>query len=172
VEVRYPGALASQWVPRDPDLWKLESYKDFLVERRRLLAAAANRFLDELLNGSTTAPAVVDYSTDLTSVAALVPAVDDEVQALLEWLKSYGLPKPELDYEVCSPTGEVLTVVDLAWPDGVQEGYSQPVALVLQGDQNQNNILNQAGYRFFVSVEGLRAYLETLLGVGEETQAV
>jgi len=28
-------------------------------------------------------------------------------------LKPTGLPKPELDNEVCSPSGEVLTVVDL-----------------------------------------------------------
>ncbi|MEW6273930.1 MAG: DUF262 domain-containing protein [Bacillota bacterium] len=170
VEARYPGALASQWVPQDPDLWKLENYKDFLTERRRLLAVAANRFLDELLSGSATAPVAGDYSTDLALAVAPVPAVDDEVQTLLEWVKLNGLPKPELDFEVCNPTGEVLTVVDLAWPAGVQEGYSQPVALVLQGDRNQINLLNQAGYRFFVSVEDLRAYLETLLGVREETQ--
>lgn len=72
--------------------------------------------------------------------------------------------------EKCLRLVEDLTVVDLAWPAGVQEGYSQPVALVLQGDRNQINLLNQAGYRFFVSVEDLRAYLETLLDVREETK--
>ncbi|MGI6603669.1 MAG: hypothetical protein ACOX2S_01040 [bacterium] len=63
-------------------------------------------------------------------------------------------------------------MVDLAWPAGVQEGYSQPVALVLQADQDQINALNQAGYRFFTKVEGLRAYLETLLDGRIEAQAV
>lgn len=164
VEARYPGALASQWVPNNPDLWKVENYKDFLAERRILLAAAANRFLDELLNGSSTVPVPVDYPTGLALAASPSPALDEEVQALLEWVRLYGLPKPELDFEVCSPTGEVLTVVDLAWPTGVQEGYSQPVALALQGDQEQIKNLNRAGYRFFMSVEALRAYLETLLG--------
>jgi len=169
IEARYPGALASQWVPRDPELWKLANYKDFLAERRRLLAAAANRFLEELFNGSAAAPAVADYSTDLTSFAAPENSADEKLQALLDWLKPTGLPKPELDYEVCAPSGAVLTVVDLAWPNGVQEGYSQPVALVLPEDQEQNQILNQMGYRYFNSVEGLRLYLETLLDVGLET---
>ncbi len=164
IEARYPGALASQWVPLDRELWKPENYKDFLAERRRLLAAAANRFVDELLNSSPTAPAVVSYSTALEAAPAPVTAEDGEIRALLEWVQANGLPKPELDFEVCSPIGEVLTVVDLAWPAGVQEGYSQPVALVLQGDQHQINLLNQAGYRFFTNVADLRDYLGKLLG--------
>jgi hypothetical protein len=140
-----------------------------LAERRRLLAAAANRFLDELFRGSATAPVAVDYATDLPAAGARLSAeVDDEVQALLEWVQSYGLPKPELDFEVCSPTGEVLTVVDLAWPAGVQEGFSRPVALILPGDQNQINILNQAGYLIFTGVEDLKVYLEKFLDLRVE----
>ncbi len=42
VEARYPGALASQWVPQDPDLWKLENYKEFLAARRRPTASWEN----------------------------------------------------------------------------------------------------------------------------------
>jgi len=45
----------------------------------------------------------------------------EELQALLEWVKPTSLPKPELDYEVCGPSGEVMTVVDLAWTAGVQD---------------------------------------------------
>jgi len=44
---------------------------------------------------------------------------------------------------VCGPSGEVLTAVDLTWPNGVQEGYSRPVALVLPEDQEQNQVPNQ-----------------------------
>ncbi len=165
VEKRFPGALASQWVPLDRELWKLENYREFLAERRRLLAAVANRFMDELLNGSPAAPAAISYSTTLG--AASVPAVegDEEIRDLLDWLQANGLPRPELDFEVCSPTGEVLTVADLAWPAGVQEGYSQPVALVMQEDKDQVRILNQAGYRCFTGMDELRSYLERLAGV-------
>ena len=38
VEERYPGALASQFIPMDTQLWKLERHRDFLRARRELLA--------------------------------------------------------------------------------------------------------------------------------------
>lgn len=177
VEARYPGALASQWVPQDPDLWKLENYRQFLDARRHLLAQAANRFLEELYQGSAAAPVVRDYSTEPPAAvgdagAPLSAEMDDEVQALLEWVRAHGLPKPEQNYEVCRPTGEVLTVVELAWPAGVQEGFSPPVALIVPGDQEQINVLNQAGYLIFTNVADLRAYLETLLDLSVEAQVV
>ena len=53
VESQHPGALASQWVPTDPYLWKIENYLDFLAERRNLLAAETNRLMEGLLHGDT-----------------------------------------------------------------------------------------------------------------------
>ncbi|MGH8904306.1 MAG: hypothetical protein ACRDYA_22135 [Egibacteraceae bacterium] len=46
-----PGALESQWIPMNPDLWGVERYREFLAVRRALLADAANAFLDDLLHG-------------------------------------------------------------------------------------------------------------------------
>ena len=37
--------LEKQCVPTNRNLWHIDSYDDFLKERRRLLAVAANRFL-------------------------------------------------------------------------------------------------------------------------------
>jgi len=37
--------LRKQCIPHDSELWRVANYRDFLAERRRLLAAAANRFL-------------------------------------------------------------------------------------------------------------------------------
>jgi hypothetical protein len=34
VEEKFPGALANQFIPMEPDLWKLERYDDFLHTRR------------------------------------------------------------------------------------------------------------------------------------------
>ena len=36
VEATHPGALASQWIPMDPALWKIERYLEFLDARRVL----------------------------------------------------------------------------------------------------------------------------------------
>ena len=51
IKQRYPGALASQWIPDDANLWKIENYIDFLEARRTLLATETNRQLEQLLHG-------------------------------------------------------------------------------------------------------------------------
>lgn len=184
VKSRFPGALASQWIPEDPELWKVENYRDFLAERRRLLADAANQFLNSLLQGPAAAKAqvmvekVVDYTIEMPSTGApLVCAEegegDEEIQMFLEWLRSDALgwvSTPEQYYEVCDQDGNVLTVADLAWPEGVQRGYSEPVALVLNGDREQARILNQAGYRYFDKIEVLKAYLLKIVNGEEGTE--
>jgi hypothetical protein len=38
IEEKYPGALARQFIPMDPALWKVERYADFISARRELLA--------------------------------------------------------------------------------------------------------------------------------------
>src|SRR5206468_3499723 len=32
IDQRYPGALAKQFVPTNPELWQIDRYEDFLVE--------------------------------------------------------------------------------------------------------------------------------------------
>lgn len=159
IEEDWHGALASQWVPMDRALWKVERYKDFLVERRKLLAEAANEFLGTLL---TATPEKVEYTTELTQAATTVAGEeDDELQALVSWAIASGFPKPEFNFEVRdNDTEEVLTIVNVAWPKGLQEGYSQPIALFLDEDDQKAAMLNQAGYRFFSSIEALRNYLQ------------
>ncbi|MDP9372678.1 MAG: DUF262 domain-containing protein [Chloroflexota bacterium] len=163
VERRHPGALASQWIPTDRELWRVERYRDFLRARQELLAAAANQFLDGLL---VAAPAAgeADYPTELRAPAVVVeetPAEEEEILELLSWLEERGLPWPELNLELVDPnTGEVQAVIDAAWPRGIQEGYSQPVALLLNESQETEVRVGEVGYRFFTSPEALRTYIE------------
>jgi hypothetical protein len=170
IEEKYPGALASQWIPLDHTLWKVEQYKDFLVERRKLLADVANEFLDALL---TVTPLNVDYPTELTQGATTVSGEeDDELQALVSWATASGFPKPELNFEVSNlTTGEVLIIVNAAWPKGLQEGYSQLIALILDVDDQKAAILNQVGYRFFTSIEAIRRYLKEQIDNGTKQAA-
>jgi hypothetical protein len=55
---------------------------------------------------------------------------------------------------------EAIAVLDLAWSKGVQEGYSQPVTLLLDEKLEMENIVNQAGYRFFTDVESFKRYVQ------------
>ena len=50
VEEKYPGALASQFIPTDTQLWRLDRYRDFLRARRKLIAANLNSFLEDLIS--------------------------------------------------------------------------------------------------------------------------
>ena len=56
-------------------------------------------------------------------------------------------------------TGDALAVLDLAWPDGLQEGFSQPVAVLIDEDTETESIVNQAGYLFFTDVDNFKAYV-------------
>jgi hypothetical protein len=50
IEENYPGALAAQFVPMDPQLWKIERYADFLSARRALITRKLNEFMDSLIS--------------------------------------------------------------------------------------------------------------------------
>jgi hypothetical protein len=63
-------------------------------------------------------------------------------------------------YELADPdTGEPLALIDLAWPNGLQEGYSQPVALLLDESSETEETVNKAGYLFFTNLETFREYV-------------
>ena len=71
VEGKNPGALASQWIPEDPELWRIDRYPDFLAARRELLAEAANTLLNQLRWGGAPGdgqplerPAMVEEAED------------------------------------------------------------------------------------------------------------
>jgi hypothetical protein len=139
VMAKYPGALESQWIPMDPQLWRVENYAGFLEARRRLLAEAANRFLSELLHGeilpqpevSSPVGATIERGEDAT-VPGGIESLDEEeiLRELNRWIGKQGLPEGELLFELADPSsGEPAALLDLAWPEGLQEGYSQRALL-------------------------------------------
>jgi len=170
---KQPGALESHWIPMDRELWRTDHYPQFLAARRDLLAKAANEFLDSLLEGSV--PDVVQTGSVLERDEKYVPVAVhlDEEQILLDtniWITELGLPEGEFSYELVDlVTDEPLVVIDLAWPEGLQEGYSQPVALLIDEDAELVQIVNDRGFRFFTSAEEFRAYVQEQVLVSEET---
>lgn len=49
IEERYPGSLVKQFIPMNPELWRLENFSDFLNARRQLIARKINEYLDALI---------------------------------------------------------------------------------------------------------------------------
>ena len=56
--------------------------------------------------------------------------------------------------------GQVVGYLDLAWPKGLQEGLSQPVALLIDEGPETEEAANKAGFRFFTEVDSFRSYVE------------
>jgi hypothetical protein len=50
IEEKFPGALAKQFVPMQPELWKLNNFDDFLQTRRELMTRRINDFLKTLID--------------------------------------------------------------------------------------------------------------------------
>jgi len=169
IEASHPGALQSQWIPMDRNLWQVENYMDFLAARRALLSNAANEFLESLLLGETsaTAPILAAAGAPTLDTAYSVPggiADDLEEEELLDaniWIADRGLPEGEMLYELTSSDGaEVLAILDLVWVDGLQIGLSEPVALLIAEDHETLELASSRGFRCFTDVESFREYVE------------
>jgi len=161
------GVIASHWMPMDTNLWKIENYLDFLAERRKLLAAAGNSFLDSLQSGAFPTHVNLDEHSFIDRAAAYIPGgiADDEEEEKLfranKWVVKQGLAEGELDYDLFdTESGQQLAALDLAWPTGLQEGLTEPVALLIDEDSDVEELARQAGFRFFTSIASLRRYVK------------
>lgn len=166
IEAAHPGALASQWIPMEPELWKLERFEEFLEARKVLLAAELNNRMQELLHGddrwlagpAATSPAVAAVADDSSSEE------EDEAQLdeLNDWVIAQGLPRGELGHELVDPeSGAQRAIFDLAWPNGLQEELSQPVAVLLDDDAATVRAAGEEGFRFFTDPATFRRYVES-----------
>ncbi len=65
-----------------------------------------------------------------------------------------------ISYNVADPeTGAQLAVLDLVWPNGLQEELSEPVAVLLNEDAAMMSFASQAGFRCFVDGDSFRDYV-------------
>ena len=172
VEAAHPGSLASQWIPDDPALWKVERFRDFLEARKALLAAELNARMEELLHGDIgwlAGPAAVKPVAAAVTGGITSESEEAELEALNEWVEGEGLPRGLLAYDFSDPeSGEQKAVFDLAWPSGLQVELSQPVAVLLNEDAATMAMASQAGFRCFTSGESFRKYVAAEVLSGAE----
>lgn len=164
IEAKHPGALRSQWIPDDPELWRVENFREFLEARKRLLADATNRFLEELLHGDSRwleAGAAAEPAAEVRAVGAIESLEEDEaLRGVNAWVTQLGLAPGQLAFEIVDATnGEQQAVLDLAWPEGVQEGLTEPVALLLDEGEEVLALASSHGFRCFVEIEAFREYV-------------
>ena len=140
VEAAQPGSLSSQWIPMDSNIWKMENYPEFLEARKILLAEETNRRLADLLHGDRrwlkSRPSMVSRPAPASHVEVPGDISGDVEELVLEelqrWVEEQGLPRGNIAYDFADiSTGEQKAVFDLAWPHGIQQELSQPVAVLL-----------------------------------------
>lgn len=164
VERTHPGALASQWIPMDKDLWKIENYLDFLQARQELLAEETNNKMRDLLHGE-------DYWLEgevKELEARIIPGgissqeEEQDLEVLMQWMEQQSLPTGIISYDFSNEeTGEQLAVFDLVWPNGIQEELSEPTAVLLNEPAETISIANRAGFRCFTSVKEFKNYVRS-----------
>lgn len=170
VQAKWPGALESQWIPTDSSLWCVENYKQFLEARRKLLSASVATLLKGLkggkLPGQDVAPAT-SIHIPLESGPSGYDSIDaDDELELLSSLNDYAveneLPAGEIAYELVDPASdEVVAVLDLAWPQGLQTGYSPAVAVLIEEESEVVVSVQNAGYRVLTSGDAFKAYIDS-----------
>ena len=162
-EEKHPGVLESHWIPMDEQLWKIENYRDFLAARRELLAKAANDFLDQLYHGAIPESEAPQSTYETAAPRPISIANDEEESALLhvmDWMKEKGLPSGELGFELPLADNGDAIVLDLAWPNGIQEGLSRKVALLIDETPETLATVNHADYEYFTRVDELKCYVQ------------
>jgi hypothetical protein len=165
VEKKHPGALSSQWIPNDPALWEADRFRDFLAARRELLAAETNRQLLDLLHGDAK---WLDggHRRSIVSPVTQAPGgfvTDDEEELIARmnaWVEGLGFSAGVVCWDHTDPdTGEQKAVFDLAWPNGIQEELSEPVAVLLNEGPEVIALASASGFRCFTDEPSFKQYV-------------
>ena len=72
--------------------------------------------------------------------------------------------------------GELIAILDLAWPNGLQDGLSEPVAVLIDEGNSVRKAANNAGFRRLfaetTAPDDFRRYVQyEILGVEEEAES-
>lgn len=80
IEDKFPGALKKQFIPMEPDLWRVERYRDFLKVRREIIARKINEFLEALI-----AEPEILHEAPIEEVVKMGESATLEYKSTLQW---------------------------------------------------------------------------------------
>lgn len=173
INAAHPGALASQWIPDEPELWKMDRFVDFLDARKELLANELNRRMEGLLHDDIrwltgAAPATQIFMSQ--EIGGITSEQEEELlESLNQWIEDQGLPRGYLSHEIVDQvTGDQKAIFDLAWPNGLQEELSQPVALLINEESSVITYASQLGYICFTDSDSFKQYVISEILAGSQ----
>lgn len=162
IDASQPGSLESQWVPMERSYWQVAEYETFLTLRRQQLADAANKLLAELYGG--TLEVAESFSDDLNPATQSTSTSDQLEQEQQELIEEFNSHAPGVaNHPILLPDGRVA-YLDVAWPEGLQFGISQPAAYLFDPDDEILYAANQVGFLVFTNRDQLRYYVSSIEG--------
>lgn len=92
IESEFPDALKRQCIPTNQELWQLENFERFLVERRKMLATALNEFLEAITKTPET-----EVEMSLEELISEGESSDLEFKSSLRWSYREGHLEKKLE---------------------------------------------------------------------------
>ena len=140
--------------------WQISEYESFLESRRERLASAANDFLDALRNGKlNTGPNLGGQVKPPTQVVEAESDLGQQGTALIAEFLEFA---PGIQNHPIAVSGDNSVQLDVAWPDGLQFGISEPIAFLFDPDEDIIQRGSQAGFKIFTDLEQLRSYARVI----------
>ena len=139
-----------------------------------LLQGGVGVFIQPFAGDPTFAPKLPDYINRLTAIDSIknrefhieeVTGADktvDEVVEIFNKVNSGGTKLSKGDL--------ALARICADWPNGLQQGYSQPVALLINESDDTEAVANRAGFRFFTELDTFQAYVQNEILALEESE--
>ena len=87
---------------------------------------------------------------------------EEEIEDMSAWMMEHGLNEGTSNFELLDENGNVAAIIDLAWPQGIQSGLSEPIALLLNETAETQATVSKFGYRYYTSIDELQQYIETV----------
>ncbi|WP_302588039.1 hypothetical protein [uncultured Ruminococcus sp.] len=78
-------------------------------------------------------------------------------------MKKRGLNEGVPNHELIDESGNVIGILDLAWPQGIQNGLSERIAILLNETADVQATVSKYGYRYYTSIEEFKEYIRTRL---------
>jgi hypothetical protein len=128
-----------------------------------LLAEETNKRLANLLHGETIwlEGQIIKPEIPRLNIGIETEGEENVLKELNLWLEQHSLAPGTLSYDFAdSVSGEQRAVLDLAWPEGIQEGLSQPVAILLNEGPDILSIASSAGFRCFNNIDEFKSYVK------------
>lgn len=94
IDKKFPGELENQFIPTEPELWKMENYEEFLIKRRELIANGINELMNKLL---------IDEPEKKKSVLELIDIGENEkieFKSTLVWDIKEGKVTPKIEKNI------------------------------------------------------------------------